>query len=79
MTTSDVCPHDENLTPASCAECMYEGRQPVSRVTLSGHPFNAKYHGECALCDQPIDPEQVIIRRSDGSFIHYRHAPQPRR
>lgn len=62
-----------------CAECMYEGNIAPTRVTVNERPFNAKFAGTCALCDTDIEPGNLIFGRSDGSYIHYRHAPSPRR
>lgn len=66
-------------SPASCSDCMYDGNVAPNIVTIVGHPFKAKYVSECPICDSPIVPGDLIHKRSDDSYIHYRHAPRANR
>lgn len=50
----------------------------VDRVTVNEKPFKARRPGPCALCDHAIKTGDLIFGRSDGSYIHYRHAPRAR-
>lgn len=75
MSQPDDCDHgfpDRKY----CAECMSEGNIEPRRVTVKGHPFAARYDGECALCTDPILSGQLIWSRTDNTHIHYRHAPR---
>lgn len=59
-------------TPLACTECMADGNIPPARPTgRSGQPFEARYPGRCVLCDDTIDPGDLIHRhRRHGGIAH---------
>jgi hypothetical protein len=64
------------LLPAHCAHCRPASnierpyRRPSGRNAVrQGHPFPAKYEGECPRCEDPIIVGESIRRTRDG-FVH---------